>query len=81
MATAVGSKFGYLLSGPLETATLKESKFLTHSMWSPNQPEQFWSVESVRITLKDELTNSFLDTYVTNNVWHLPDGSYNAQFL
>ena len=40
--------------------------------------EQFWNVESVGITLKDESTNNFLNFYVTNSVERLNDGSYYA---
>ncbi|XP_065894502.1 uncharacterized protein [Dysidea avara] len=80
--TAVGSKLGYLLSGPLETTTqgkIVANTFHVATQLTPNL-EQFWSVESVGITPKDELTNSFLDTYITNNVERLSDGSYSARF-
>ena len=30
--------------------------------------EQFWNVESVGITLMDESTNSFLDSYIMQSV-------------
>ena len=63
--TVVGSKLGYLLSGPLETTT--QEKIVANTFHVATQPTpnmgQFWSVESVGITPKDELTNSFLDTY------------------
>ena len=42
--------------------------------------EQFWNVESAGITPKDESTNSFLDSYITNSVKRLIDGSYCARF-
>ena len=80
--TAVGSKLGYLLSDPLETTT--QGKIVANTFHVATQPtpnlEQLWSVESVGITPKDELTNSFLDTYITNNVERLSDGSCSARF-
>lgn len=42
--------------------------------------EQFWNVESVGITPKDESMNSFLDSYITNSVEWLNDGSYCTRF-
>ena len=82
--TAVGSKLGYLLSGPLDTSA--QGKTITNifhiSAQSVSAPdlEQFWNVESVGITSKDESKNSFLDTYITNNVERLSDGSYCTRF-
>ena len=54
--TAVASRIGYLLSGPLDTSI------------------------SVGITSKDESPNNFLDSYITNSVECLTDGSYCARF-
>ena len=42
--------------------------------------EQLRNVESVGITPKEESNNSFLETYITNNVERLSDGSYHAHF-
>ena len=81
--TAVRSKLGYLLSGPLDTPTPGKpvaSSFHVAAQPTPNL-EQFWPVESVGITPKEESTNSFLDTYVTNSVKRLTDDSYSAHFL
>ena len=80
--TAVRSKLSYLLSGPLDTPTPGKpvaSSFHVVAQPTPNL-EQFWSVESVGITPKEESTNSFLDTYVTNSVKRLTDDSYSAHF-
>ena len=82
--TAVASKLGYLLSGPLDTST--QGRMVTNmfhvsaqSVATPDL-EQFWNVESVGITPKDESKNTFLDTYITNNVERVSDGSYCARF-
>lgn len=42
--------------------------------------EQFWNVESVGITPKGESPNDFLDSYISNSVERLNDGSYCARF-
>ncbi|XP_065890652.1 uncharacterized protein [Dysidea avara] len=42
--------------------------------------KQFWNVESVGISPKDESPNNFLDSYITNSVERLNDGSYCARF-
>ena len=82
--TAVGSKLGYLLSGPLDTPT--QGKMVTNMFHVAAQPaptpelEQFWNVESVGITPKDESTNSFLDSYIMQSVERLSNGSYCARF-
>ena len=82
--TAVRSKLGYLLSGPLDTST--QGRAVTNmfhvSAQTTSTPdlEQFWNVESVGITPKDESTNSFLDPYITNSVERLNDSSYCARF-
>ena len=82
--TAVRSKLGYLLSGPLDTST--QGRTVTNmfhvSAQATSTPdlEQFWNVESVGITPKDESTSSLLDSYITNSVERLNDGSYCARF-
>ena len=82
--TAVGSKLGYLFSGPLDTPT--QGKVYTNIYHVAAQPtptpdlEQFWNVESAGITPKDESTNSFFDSYITNSVKRLTNGSYCARF-
>ncbi|XP_065896204.1 uncharacterized protein [Dysidea avara] len=82
--TAVGSKLGYLLSGPLDTAA--SGQLVTNAFHVATQPtatpdlEQFWNVESVGISPKDESPNNFLDSYITNSVERLNDGSYCARF-
>ena len=82
--TTAESKLGYLLSDPLDTST--SGKTVTSMFHVAVQPtptpdlEQFWNVESVGITPKDELPNNFLDSYITNSVKRLKDGSYCARF-
>ena len=82
--TAVQSKLGYLLSGPLDTST--SEKTVTSMFHVAVQPspipdlEQFWNVESVGIRPKDELPNDFLNSYISNGVERLNDGSYSARF-
>lgn len=82
--TAVGSKLGYLLSGPIDTST--SGKSVTNMFHVAVQPiptpdlEQFWNVESVGISSKNVSPNSFLDSYIANSVKRLNDGSYCARF-
>ena len=82
--TTVRSKLGCLFSGPLDTST--QGRAVTNmfhvSAQTTSTPdlEQFWNVESVGITPKDESTNSFLDSYITNSIKRLNDGSYRACF-
>ena len=65
--TAGGSKLRYLLSGPLDTSA--QGKMVTNVFHVSAQPaqtsdlEQFWKVELMEITPKDESNNSFLKNF------------------
>ena len=72
--TAVGSKLGYLFSGLLDTSA--QGKMVTNMFHVSAQPD----VESVGIIPIEESNISFLETYITNNVERLSDGSYRACF-
>ena len=82
--TAVGSKLGYLLSGPIDTSTSRNTVTNMFHVAAQSTPppdlEQFWNVESVGITPKDDSANSFLESYIADSVERLNDGSYCAQF-
>ena len=82
--TAMGSKLGYLLSGPLGTATPKNTTAsILHVATQPTPDsdlQRFWSVESLGILPKHDSASTFLKLYITNNVKRLPGGSYSARF-
>ena len=77
--TAMGSKLGYLLSGPMGTTTLENTTAnILHVATMPIPDpvlQRFWSVESLGIVPKDDTANTFL-----KHVKRLPDGSYSARF-
>lgn len=83
--TAVGSKLGYLLSGPLESSAAGKSvanMFHVAAQPTPTPDlEQFWNVESAGITPMNVHENNFLDSYIVDSVERLDDGSYCARFL
>ena len=82
--TAMGSKLGYLLSGPMGTTKQENmpANILHVATKSISDPDlqRFWSVESLGIIPKDDTVNTFLKDYIKNNVERLPDGSYSARF-
>ena len=83
--TAVQSKLGYLLSGPLSTHPQSATASLFHvSMLSikevPNI-EQFWNVEAAGTTpSKEEPGKQFLRSYIQSSITCQPDGSYSLRF-
>ena len=81
--TAMQSKLGYLLSGPMRTTAPQRTSTMFH-VAAQSVPEadlqQFWSVESLGISPRDESANTFLEQYITNSIEQLPDGSYSARF-
>ena len=83
--TAVQSKLGYLLSGPLSTSPRSATAGLFHvSMLSikevPNI-EQFWNVEAAGTTpSKEEPGKQFLRSYIQFSITCQPDGSYSLRF-
>ena len=80
--TAVASKLGYLLSGPLEASNQCQTVASTLHVATQQTPnlEKFWSVEAVGITPGNYPNNTFLDTYINSSVDRLSDGSYRARF-
>ena len=87
--TAVASKLGYLLSGPLQTSLTKPSETcvnLLHTLSSTKKEEfdleQFWSLEAIGISPQYEKNDheTFLDNYINTSITRNPDGSFNAKF-
>ena len=82
--TAMGSKLGYLLSGPLGEATPRNTTAnILHVATQPTPDpdlQRFWTVESLGILPKDDSAKSFLKLYTMNSIERLPDGSYSARF-
>ena len=83
--TAVESRLGYLLSGPLSTCSQNPTARLLQvsalcCMEVPNT-EKFWNVEAAGITqLKVDLDKQFLRSYTQSSVICQADGSYNLRF-
>ena len=83
--TAVQSKLGYLLSGPVSTYPQSSIAGLFHvSMLSikevPNI-EQFWNVEAAGTTpSKEDPGKQFLRSYIQSSIICQPDGSYSLRF-
>jgi len=78
--TAKRSKLGYLLSGPMSSATPQSTSIAFHvsAQQSPDL-QQFWSIESLGISPPDESTNTFLEQYSANSIEQFLDGSYSAR--
>ena len=82
--TAMRSKLGYLLSGPMSVVTPQSNSTAFHV--SAQQPtsepdlQQFWSMESLGISPTKESPNTFIEQYKANSIEQLPDGSYSARF-
>ena len=84
--TAVESKLGYLLSGPLPSRTQTTLINLFHVATTTNNGvcdlEKFWQVESSGVTTsaKRDTDQQFLKTYIDSCVTSQPDGSYSLKF-
>ena len=82
--TAMGSKLGYLLSGPMGEATPRNTTAnILHIATQPTPDpdlQRFWTVESLGILPKDDSAKSFLELYTMNSIERLPDGSCSARF-
>ena len=87
--TAVESKLGYLISGPLQTncvnridtvvnllQTLSSTTAVVHDL------EHFWSLESIGISPPTEMDDqeSFLQHFQRSSITRMSDGSYSAKF-
>ena len=85
--TAVQSKLGYLLSGPLPTpdSVHKVANFLsisTSPMMQEDDLQRFWLLESLGISppLDEDLHKQFLTNYQRSSITRDPNGGYNAGF-
>ena len=82
--TAMQSKLGYLLSGPLPTVQKPLSNTnILHTCTTCNeedQQENFWNVESTDITNPKETDTGFLQQYQKSSISREPDGGYTAKF-
>ena len=82
--TAMQSKLGYLLLGPLSTVQkpLSNTNILHTSTIcnEEDQQENFWNVESTDITNPKETDTSFLQQYQKSSISREPDGGYTAKF-
>ena len=84
--TAVQSKLGYLLSGPLPSVRQNTLINLCHVSINSNDVacdlEKFWQVESTGVTIssKKETDKQFLKLYIDSCVTRQSDGSYSLKF-
>lgn len=87
--TAVASKIGYLLSGPLQASSSLPSTTvvnLLQTMSSTKEDEldldKFWSLEAMGISPQSEKNDHevFLENYINTSITRNQDGSFNAKF-
>ena len=82
--TAMQSKLGYLLSGPLPLVQkiLGGTNILHVSATCKvdDQWENFWNAESTGSTNPKEIDTSFLLQYQNSSISREPDGGYTAKF-
>jgi len=83
--TAVASKLGYLLSGPVQlTNTLHTSTstmMLTITQHCEFDLERFWNLETVGVSVSDvSAEEDMLKQYLSSCVTRDPDGTYVARF-
>ena len=82
--TAVASKLGYLLSGPMQpTPHSSEASVLmvTNSSQFEFDLQRFWDLESVGVSLTDETAkDNILKHYLTSCLTRDDDGAYVARF-
>jgi len=83
--TAVSSKLGYLLSGPLPKYPQSSAVNLFHvSLQTPTEAsdiERFWNIEATgtQPTANDS-DEQFLQSYINSNITCQQDGSYSLKF-
>ena len=83
--TAVQSRLGYLLSGPLPSPQLADTTSLHVSIFSCTTegatPSRFWNMESTGTTCVTETSDAdFLHKYMATKITVQPDGAYSLKF-
>lgn len=83
--TAMESKLGYLLSGPIPSQTIDNTFQVFHTIAQPLEEcniAKFWNVESMGTlpTTESSSDNQFLTSYLKSSVTCQPDGSYIVKF-
>ena len=82
--TAVESKLGYLLSGPIQPIphlSAANVLMVTNSYCNDFDLERFWNLESVGVSLTDDTTkDNVLEQYLTSCLTRADDGAYIARF-
>ena len=83
--TAVESKLGYLISGPLQTNCVNHTdtavnllQTLSSTTAAEHDLEHFWSLESIGISPPTEMDNQEL--LQRSSITTMSDGSYSAKF-
>lgn len=82
--TAVRSKLGYLLSGPL-TPSVDLSTNILHVTVQPEEnsdPQRFWEIEATGTSPSTDVCNDkdFLQCYIDSSITRQPDDTYVARF-
>ena len=83
--TAVASKLGYLLSGPVQLTNPRQlstsTMMMTITQSSEFDLERFWDLESVGVSINDiSAEEDVLQHYISSCVTRDPDGAYVARF-
>ena len=82
--TAVASKLGYLLSGPVQptaTQSTTANVLMVTTSQSEFDLERFWNLESVGVSPTDDnAEDDMLEQYLTSSVTRDDDGAYVARF-
>ena len=87
--TAVDSKLGYLVSGPLPTSSGASSTAVVNLLQAISSTqgdaldlEKFWSLEAKGIFPQSEKNDHevFLENYISDSITRNQEGSYNAKF-
>ena len=83
--TAMSSKLGYLLSGPVPART-NPNALVNMLHVTPGHEEEennllkFWQIEDTAITLEEDSSQQFLESYCASHISRLDDGTYSAAF-
>ena len=83
-STALKSKLGYLLSGPLHNYSNSLASSVLHISTSESEtqspPKDTWEVE-LKQNEQSLSSSNFLQKYLCNSVNHQPNGIYTVKFL